>query len=319
MTYNGNPEVIETLASLSNDVNYCSASGSSAMKVAVLRPDSEIVEAILLKAGAKPLEDAAPISSECTSEEAAEIVYCPDESGAAPLIHAVADGADVGVIRAILAAGSDVSAVGPLGRTALIWAASEESNLEVVKALLEAGADVNANDGEALSVAAWEHSLPEMIELLLAAGADVHAGEDDNGQTPLAYAAMTASDPHVIRMLLDAGSNVHVRYEGGYTVLMLAAGDNRNPEIVRMLANAGVDINAVKQPEGWTALMIAAQACKSRGIIDTLLDAGADGTLRCADGKTAFDYVKVRKWLKGTNAYWRLRDAKYKSYSDSTD
>jgi len=158
---------------------------------------------------------------------------------------------------------------------------------------------------------------PRHALLLLAAGADVHAGEDDSGQTPLAYAAMTASDPQAIRMLFDSGSDINVRYEDGYTILMLAAGDNYNPEIIRMIADAGVDVNAVKQPEGWTALMIAAQACKSPGIIDALLDVGADATLKCANGKTAFDYAKGRKWLKGTDAYWRLREAKYRPCSDS--
>lgn len=220
-------------------------------------------------------------------------------------------------IRDILDRGANVNETINDGWTPLMFAACHRADLEIIRTLVSAGADVNANDGEALSMAAWEHSSPEMIELLLAAGADVHAGEDDDGRTPLAYAAMSASDPRVIRMLLDAGSDIDVRYEEGYTVLMLAAGDNLNPEIVRMFVNAGVDINAVKQPEGWTALMIAAQACKSQGIIDALLDAGADATLRCADGKTAFDYVEGREWLKGTDAYWRLRNAKYQSESDS--
>jgi hypothetical protein len=42
-----------------------------------------------------------------------------------------------------------------------------------------------------------------------------------------------------------------------------------------------------------------------------LLEAGANATLRAADGKTAFDYAELNIAVKGTDVYWKLKKATF--------
>lgn len=46
-------------------------------------------------------------------------------------------------------------------------------------------------------------------------------------------------------------------------------------------------------------------------VIDALLNAGADPKARDKDGKTPWDYAKDNKSIKGSEAYWRLHDARF--------
>ena len=58
-------------------------------------------------------------------------------------------------------------------------------------------------------------------------------------------------------------------------------------------------------------------ASLSRGARDTaefvtvLLEAGADPNARDSDGKLPFDYAEDNEQLKGTDAYWKLNDARF--------
>lgn len=47
-------------------------------------------------------------------------------------------------------------------------------------------------------------------------------------------------------------------------------------------------------------------------VVDALLKAGADAAARDRAGKTPFDFAKKNSALKGTDAYWRLNEARFK-------
>ena len=49
----------------------------------------------------------------------------------------------------------------------------------------------------------------------------------------------------------------------------------------------------------------------SAGAVTALLEAGADPNARDADGKLPFDYAGDNEQIKGTDAYWRLNDARF--------
>ena len=70
------------------------------------------------------------------------------------------------------------------------------------------------------------------------------------------------------------------------------------------------DVNA-RTEDGSTSLMYAAGSGTAESV-KVLLDAGVDASVKDTLGKTAWDHAKKNEALKGTDAYWMLRDARFK-------
>ncbi len=89
------------------------------------------------------------------------------------------------------------------------------------------------------------------------------------------------------------GADVNEEDEEGWTPLMYAAYNNEYSDVINMLLDKGADIDA-KNNDEWTPLVAAA----SHGffdIIEALLKAGADVNVKDNEGKTALDYAKENK------------------------
>ena len=71
-------------------------------------------------------------------------------------------------------------------------------------------------------------------------GADV-AARDDDGRTPLFYAAGNGTPP-IVAALLAAGADLKARADNGYTPLHQAARENEDPAVVQALLVAGASI-----------------------------------------------------------------------------
>ena len=106
----------------------------------------------------------------------------------------------------------------------------------------------------------------------LQAGADPNA-RDKRGWTPLHLAAMSATG-EVVTALLEAGANLEARGDG-------------------------------QTPLHWAAMFGTGEA------VTALLEAGADPNARDNDGKLPFYYAEDNDQLKGTDAYWKLNDARF--------
>ena len=152
-------------------------------------------------------------------------------------------------------------------------------------------------------------SKPYVITSLTEAGANVNA-RNETGNTPLHYAA-ASSYPDVTIALTEAGADVNARDSRGLTPLHFAALVNSNPDVITGLLLAGADADA-SDLDNVTPLHHAAWRNLNPDVITALLEAGADGSSKNSDGKTPFDLAKENEFIKNTDAYWALNDARFK-------
>ena len=275
--------------------------------------------------GETPLHLAARVGSNLAGAaliEAGAGVNKKTENGETPL-HLAATGRDQSharLARELIKAGADVEV-----RTTTdyrdatpLHAALESGHLELVQALIDARANVNARariglreSTTALHLAAGSGS-PEVLRALIEAGADIHA-RDDNGWTPLYYAAGEGSE--LVRALIEAGASVEdsslrgaavghdaetfaILIDAGATLvggeysatelLRRAARWGGGPEVVRYLIGAGANVEPSISDGSWQNLECGSPlfnaAANSVENVQVLLSAGADVNRRtCED------------------------------------
>lgn len=218
------------------------------------------------------------------------------------------------IIQEAIDAGAKVDEIDKDGCTPLMLAAIWNDNPDVITTLVKAGAkldDRNNKDGAnkgmtPLMYAAELCRNPEVIKALAIAGAEIDAGDAD-GYTPLIYAAWFNENLDVIIALLNAGATINQPNRFGATPLMYAAQRNTNPDIIIALLNAGAEINKASVVNK-TALMYAAEKNTNPDIIIKLLEAGADVSLKNYQGQTALAFAEGNPKIKGTSAYFALKN-----------
>ena len=196
------------------------------------------------------------------------------------------------------------------GDTPLILAVWNNENPAVFETLRAAGADLETQtkDGRTLlHLAAQNNDNPDVIKALLAAGADLEA-RDKYGNTPLHDAAEN-KNPDVIKALLAAGAKLEARDKYGNTPLHDAA-ENKNPDVIKALLAAGAKLEA-RGKYGFKPLHEAAQSNENPAVIEALLEAGANPMAPNVGGKTPWDFAQDNEALKGSDAYWRLNEARF--------
>ena len=81
-------------------------------------------------------------------------------------------------------------------------------------------------------------------------------------------------------------------------------------EIVKRLCDAGAHVNAIDN-SGRSPLHQAAEFSPFPNVVMALLDAGADAKIEDHKGRTAYDIAVDNSRLTGSNAFWRLNDARF--------
>ena len=107
----------------------------------------------------------------------------------------------------------------------------------------------------------WVRADLVLVERALACGADVNA-KNDNGGTPLHYAAYRNDNSAVIEALLEAGADVNAKNDDGNTPLHWA-GFNENAAVTEVMLNADADVYA-KNDDGKTPLHYTAGNSETR-------------------------------------------------------
>lgn len=165
---------------------------------------------------------------------------------------------DSSTVRAVIAAGADLDAIGSDGATALHWAAAR-GYLDVVNLLLKAGADTEILDEREYSTPlqwAAGGGSADVVRALLKAGADTDAGE-----MPALHIAAVDGSVGVVKALVAAGADVNqlnadFPHGGDYLVgiapMHLAAWHGQT-DVIKVLLEAGADVNR-KSRHGATPL-----------------------------------------------------------------
>ncbi len=197
-------------------------------------------------------------------------------NGAFPLLLAAQEG-HAGIVAALVKAGVNVDAVNSKSGTFPLLQAAQNGHAMVVAELVKAGADVDAVNSEngtfpLLQAAQNDHA--GIVADLVEAGANVDAVDSKDGTFPL---LMAAQEGHagVVGTLVKAGANVNaVNSENGTFPLLMAA-QNDHVGVVAALVKAGANVNAVNSENGTFPLLQAAQNGHAR-VVAELVKAGAD-------------------------------------------
>jgi ankyrin repeat protein len=240
-----------------------------------------------------------------------------NEWGWTPLHYAAATG-NPEMLSLLLDAAARVDLRTTTGRTALHEAASDGS-VASARLLLEAGSSIVVRDQHGwtpLHMAA-RYNAAEMVKLLLEHGADPSATRGSNlisigisqeNATPL-HDAVTSFETGVVQALIEAGTDLDARTRSGATPLHIAAREG-SAETVAILLEAGSVIEETDE-YGRTALYHAVREGNPETAL-YLIDAGARLDVTDPTELSLFEIAEGNPALFGTEAYWRLNDARFK-------
>jgi ankyrin repeat protein len=119
--------------------------------------------------------------------------------------------------------------------------------------------------------------------VLYLCGLVVVAAAQGTGRAPVADAAMQ-KDAAAVRALLQQGADVNAAHGDGMTALHWAA-SHGDVELAQMLIYAGANHRATTRINGYTPLFYASRE-GTAGVVDALLEAGADAKARSSAGTT---------------------------------
>ena len=283
------------------DVHARDDRGNTPLHIAVLHTEAIAVVTELLAAGA----DAS----------------ARDWAGVTPLHVATGRNPNLDILMLLAEVGTDINARDGKRDTPL-HAAWGNPNPAVVPALLGLGADPLARNqrgriADPQHCANWNTPVfarmatTGTVAGCIESGADPHA-RDDDGNTPLHYAAREESSANVV-LLLQQGVEVEIRNGDGRTPLHFAA-SSENPAVATALLEAGADVNARdddpepptlepsivrlqdlglldRQPETTRTALHYAASNANPAVTAALLAAGASVNPSDADGRTPLHHA----------------------------
>lgn len=178
-------------------------------------------------------------------------------------------------------------------------------NIDLIELLIDNGADVNCNDG--LTPLSVTYSIKpdnwyEISRILIDNGASLdyiteYSGGKSSVLQDIAHKRYVASLPgiepeneeEVIEAFKYALENINYDNVDWRLVLQHSVSNDRIKIVKLLLDQKYCNVNDTEET-GMTALMFAARDSTPE-MVQFLLDYGADKSMKCSDGKTAYDYA----------------------------
>ena len=257
----GSKQMITLLLEHGADTKITNKKGESVLEYAKRNNYSELLSTLLL----------ADKSGKSSKEKEALLLKAIDDN-------------DIDLVTALLKSGVNVNVDHGYGGSALALAASE--NNHIVKQLLAFKADPNLvlkYDETAIFSA---HNI-EVLQTLLDAGADIkHKSKYGISLFTPACLNENFSNSDLIK-LSKKGFSFNEQDKEGNSILYQAVSDN-NLALTKFLLEQGVDVNTLND-DGESPLFRAVR--KDLPLVQVLVNAGADTSIKTEDGKSIMDYV----------------------------
>ena len=190
------------------------------------------------------------------------LVNSKDELGKTPLQKVLFRDSSMNVtietVAYLVKIGADLNGKYCDGMTLLSQAIHEVGAIRIVKFLIDYGANVNAkddNDGYTPIHWAAKDGNVEIAKLLIASGAKIDV-KDNDGDTPLHEAAYSVQ-LDIVKLLIDSGATIDIKNNKDMTPLHIAASQNEY-KVVKCLVENGAQIDP-KDKENRTPHFLAAK------------------------------------------------------------
>jgi ankyrin repeat protein len=165
--------------------------------------------------------------------------------------------------------------------------------LEYVKRILKKDINIinTADDmGWSPLMFAVNNGYEDIVNLLIEKGADINI-QAKNGFNALMTAIQGKTTIHtdIAKKLININANLELKNKKGNTSLMKAI-DESKTEIANMIIKKNTNVIDIQSDDGYTPLMNAIEM-NNIAIVKSLIEAGADITIKNNNGKTAFMMV----------------------------
>lgn len=170
-----------------------------------------------------------------------------------------------------------------------------KGSIAKVKYAIDNGLDVNTTDQQGFTPLCYAAALsehPKMIQVLVENGAKVNGMY--NNFSPLILAASMNPNPEITLALIEAGAEVDKTNQLGGTALIYAAKNGQYPVNISMLIQNGADVNH-RLDDDTTPLMFAAESNDNPAIIEALIGLGAKVNAQNLTGRTALMYAIIKR------------------------
>ena len=280
------------------DVNHCDKNGFTAVHIAAMQGNLDVVK-LLKESGANiHVEDnegsysvmlAAIGTGDCNTvrwliEQGVDVNHC-DKNGFTA-VHIAAKQGNLDVLKLLKESGANIHVQNEMDRNSIMSAAIGTGDCNTVRWLIEQGVDVNHCSKKgvtAVHIAAQQGNL-DVLKLLKESGANIHA-QTEMGSNSIMSASVGTGDCNTVRWLIEQGVDVNHCDKNGFTAVHIAAKQG-NLDVLKLLKESGANIHVQNEMDR-NSIMSAAIGTGDCNTVRWLIEQGVDVNHCSKKGVTA--------------------------------